>query len=43
MYYLNAYGHWMVTAAIKPGELVIRCTSQGKGKPVKKEIVKFEK
>lgn len=41
MYFVNAYGHWLVKSAIKPGELVIMCTSQGDGKPVKKEIVSF--
>jgi len=41
MYYLNAYGHWLVTKNINKGELVIQCTDQGDGKPVKKEVLIF--
>ena len=41
MYYLNAYGHWLVTKNICDGELVIKCTDTGKG--IIKEIIKFKK
>ena len=41
MYYLNAYGHWLVTKNIQNGELVIQCTDTGNG-IVKKLIIMGE-
>jgi len=39
MYYLNAYGHWLVSWNIQKGETVIRCIETSTG--IKKEFVTF--